>query len=275
MAKKNSAVLWTVGQSLAKGDKEQARHNMGISFESSTTLDTKTLTFVDDIKEDKTTGDLTFTKNTVLVDSSVSSTGKNPVSGEAVSKAISDVKTFYATTLTTFNELLTAFRNGQTLVLINDKYIGEHSPENSQGHAYVLNRVKGFPGVLTTITEFEFVALDSLINYKTSSHYNGVQQSQSESLRVDAWVCSKVTDPEWTHKSDMDWAKLATLEYTDYHLNRLFQANDVTVSDNDRLVITDYSNTDKVVRSNLYFNPTVSDSLFLSQKGIWGTALPM
>lgn len=89
MAKKNSAVLWTVGQSLEKGDKEQARHNMGISFESSTTLTTKTLTFVDNIKENATTGDLTFTKNTVLVDGSVSSTSNNPVSGKAVSDKIS------------------------------------------------------------------------------------------------------------------------------------------------------------------------------------------
>lgn len=92
MAKKNSAVLWTVGQSLEKGDKEQARHNMGISFESSTTLTTKTLTFVDNIKENATTGDLTFTKNTVLVDNAVSSTSNNPVSGNAVSTAISNIE---------------------------------------------------------------------------------------------------------------------------------------------------------------------------------------
>jgi len=92
MAKKNSAVLWTVGQSLEKGDKEQARHNMGISFESSTTLDANTLTFVDDIKENATTGDLTFTKKSVTVDSTVTSTGKNPVSGEAVSTAISNIE---------------------------------------------------------------------------------------------------------------------------------------------------------------------------------------
>lgn len=92
MAKKNSAVLWTVGQSLAKGDKEQARHNMGINFESSTPPTTNTLTFVDDIKENATTGDLTFTKQNVTVESAVSSSSNNPVSGKAVSTAISNIE---------------------------------------------------------------------------------------------------------------------------------------------------------------------------------------
>ena len=98
MAKKNSAVLWTVEQTLGDSDatkktnKERARHNVGINFEPTAgeppTPDGNTLSFVDKIDE-ADDGTLTYTRKNVTVDGSITSTGKNPVSGKAVSDKIS------------------------------------------------------------------------------------------------------------------------------------------------------------------------------------------
>ncbi len=261
MAKKNSAVLWTVGQSLEKGDKEQARHNMGISFESSTTLATNTLTFVDDIKEDATTGDLTFTKKNVTVDSAVTSTGKNPVSGEAVSTALNNLKTFYATTSNTFNELLTAYNNGQTLMFLADKDMSD------KNHVYTLNWISKSG---STIDAFEFVAIDKW----ATSVVQTSASAKTESLAVDAWVCHKTTTPQWEHKTDLNWLKLATTEYADFNVSPTFQVHDVAIETGDKLLISDSSDDGKEVRSEIAFDTTASETSFLNQRGAWNTALP-
>ena len=105
MAKKNSAVLWTVEQTLGdnnatkKTNKERARHNVGINFEPTAgenhdqppTPSGNTLSFVDKIDE-AADGTLTYTRKNVTVDGSISSTSNNPVSGKAVSTAISNIE---------------------------------------------------------------------------------------------------------------------------------------------------------------------------------------
>lgn len=88
MAKKNPAVLWTVDQSLEKGDKEKSRANIGINFNSAADASGNTLTFVSSIDENATTGDLTYKTKSVTVDQSYSGTSSNPASGKSIKEAI-------------------------------------------------------------------------------------------------------------------------------------------------------------------------------------------
>ena len=88
MAKKNPAVLWSVEQSLDKVNKETARANIGINFNSAADASGNTLTFVSSIDENATTGDLTYNTKSVTVDQSYSGTSSNPASGKSIKEAI-------------------------------------------------------------------------------------------------------------------------------------------------------------------------------------------
>ena len=249
MAKKNSAVLWTVGQSLAKGDKEQARHNMGISFESSSTLTTKTLTFVDNIKEDPTTGDLTFTKNSVTVDKSVNSSSDNPISNSAVSTALNNLKVFYATTSTTFDQLKTAYDAGRTLVLVNSDL------------AYPLNGVTKTSGQPT-----KFLFTNPYISESSDDHDGTIF---NKFVRLDSWYCES---NGWTH--GITARNIVCQDYCDYRVGVLQTVGDIAIATGDKLLISDSSDNGKEVRSGIAFDTTASETSFLNERGAWNTALP-
>lgn len=63
--------------------------------------------------------------------------------------------------------------------------------------------------------------------------------------------------------------------YADYNVSPTFQAGDITVATGDKLLISDASADGKEVRSDIEFNTTASDLLFLSKKGSWESALPV
>lgn len=93
MAKKNSAVLWSVEQSLDKVNKETARNNIGINFDSHAVSSGSTLTFVSSIDEDRTSGNLTYQTKPVTVDQTYSGTSSNPASGKSIKGAIDGLAT--------------------------------------------------------------------------------------------------------------------------------------------------------------------------------------
>ena len=91
MSKKNPSVLWTVSQNLEKSDKEIARANLGLNISSSSSTTGNTLSFVDAISEDSTTGNLTYSKKSVTVDQdtySAADPSGNPASAKTIKKAI-------------------------------------------------------------------------------------------------------------------------------------------------------------------------------------------
>lgn len=91
MSKKNPSVLWTVSQDLEKADKETARANLGLNISSSSSTTGNTLSFVDAISEDSTTGNLTYSKKSVTVDQdtySAADPSGNPASAKTIKKAI-------------------------------------------------------------------------------------------------------------------------------------------------------------------------------------------
>ena len=184
MAKKNSAVLWTVEQTLGDSDatkktnKERARHNVGINFEPTAgenhnqppTPSGNTLSFVDKIDE-AADGTLTYTRKNVTVDEAIDSASDHPVRNSAIATALNNLKTFYATRSTTFDQLKTAYNAGQTLVFIND------------GLAYQLNWVNKSNN--TPIT-FEF----SNLYMSASQEDKGEGKVYDTFLRIGAWSCT-------------------------------------------------------------------------------------
>ena len=263
MAKKNSAVLWTVEQTLGdnnatkKTNKERARHNVGINFEPTAgenhdqppTPSGNTLSFVDKIDE-AADGTLTYTRKNVTVDESIDSTSDHPVRNSAIATALSNLKTFYATQSTTFAQLKTAYDAGQTLVFIND------------GHAYQLDWVNKLNNTPVT---FEF----------SNPYLSLTQEDRNEGkvydkfLRLGAWSCT----------SSSGWSQAITpqnvvcQDYADYRVGAL-QTSDVAIATGDKLVISDSSNHGKGVRSGIAFDTTASETSFLNQRGAWNTALP-
>lgn len=91
MSKKNPSVLWTVSQELEKTDKETARANLGLNISSASSTTGNTLSFVDSISEDATTGNLTYSKKSVTVDQDTYSSENpsgNPASAKTIKKAL-------------------------------------------------------------------------------------------------------------------------------------------------------------------------------------------
>lgn len=91
MSKKNPSVLWTVSQELEKTDKETARANLGLNISSASSTTGNTLSFVDSISEDDTTGNLTYSKKSVTVDQDTYSSENpsgNPASAKTIKKAL-------------------------------------------------------------------------------------------------------------------------------------------------------------------------------------------
>jgi len=90
MSIKNPSVLWTVDQGLEASKKKRARDNIGVKLDNVTTAGNG-LQFVDDIPL-STDGDFTVHKKTVPVDNSYNAAGTNPVSGQAVADALSELE---------------------------------------------------------------------------------------------------------------------------------------------------------------------------------------
>ena len=91
MSKKNPSVLWTVSQELEKTDKETARANLGLNISSASSTTGNTLSFVDSISEDATTGNLAYSKKSVTVDQDTYSSENpsgNPASAKTIKKAL-------------------------------------------------------------------------------------------------------------------------------------------------------------------------------------------
>ena len=89
MAKKNPSVLWTVEQSLAKAEKKTARANIGVDSLPTQSHDNQsTLTFVSDIVEDATTGNLSCKTKKVKVSNTYDAQSSDPASGTAIAAAI-------------------------------------------------------------------------------------------------------------------------------------------------------------------------------------------
>lgn len=264
MAKKNSAVLWTVEQTLGDSDatkktnKERARHNVGINFEPTAgenhdqppTPSGNTLSFVDKIDE-AADGTLTYTRKNVTVDEAIDSTSDHPVRNSAIATALNNLKTFYATQSTTFAQLKTAYDAGQTLVFIND------------GHAYQLDWVNKTGNTPVT---FEF-----------SNPYLSLTRETHDGKEYDTLLLLGV----WSCKSSSGWSQAITpqnvvcQDYADYRVGAL-QSSDVAIATGDKLVISDSSDHGKGVRSGIAFDQsaTDADSMFLSKYGHWSPALP-
>lgn len=246
MAIKSPSLLWNIGQTLGKSDKEQARNNAGVdSIKSLSNIEHQFLTH---IAENSTSGDLEAKyAQPVIAD----------VSG--LSTALSNLKTFYATKSTTFNELLTAYNNGQTLLLQAD--YDSTQGGLSKNYIFTLGWISQSG---STIDAFEFIAIEHLV---TS------QDGRNKSIRVASWTCRSGTN--WDANPHINWVELATTEYADYNVSPTFQPGDVTVATGDKLLISDASADGKEVRSGIGFDTAASDLLFLSKKGSWESAIPV
>lgn len=89
MAKKNPSVLWTVEQSLAKAEKKKARANIGVdTLSSQSVASNAALTFVTQIAEDATTGNLSCKTANVNVLDTYQDNSSVPASGKAIKAAI-------------------------------------------------------------------------------------------------------------------------------------------------------------------------------------------
>ena len=128
MAKKNPAVLWTVDQSLEKGDKEKSRANIGINFNSAADSSGNTLTFVSSIDENATTGDLTYKTKSVTVDQSYSGTSSNPASGKSIKDAIDGLD---ATNNVTEGHYITAVNETNGIVSLTTAAMDTSPTKNS------------------------------------------------------------------------------------------------------------------------------------------------
>ena len=249
MAIKSPSLLWNIGQDLGKSDKEQARSNAGI--ESIKNASRETNKFLTHIAENSTSGNLEAKyAQPVIAD----------VSG--LSTALTNLKTFYATKSTTFNELLTAYNNGQTLLLRADY-------DSSLGGSYkdYIFTLGWISKSSSTIDAFEFIAIE---HFATTE---GNTPKFTKSIRVASWTCRSGTN--WDANPHINWVELATTEYADYNVSPTFQQSDVTVATGDKLLISDASDNGKEVRSDIGFDTTASDLLFLSKKGSWESALPV
>lgn len=129
MAKKNPAVLWSVEQSLEKGDKETARANIGINFNSAADASGNTLTFVSSIDENATTGDLTYNTKSVTVDQSYSGTSSNPASGKSIKEALDGLD---ATNNVTEGHYITAVNETDGIVSLTTAAMDTSPAQNSK-----------------------------------------------------------------------------------------------------------------------------------------------
>jgi hypothetical protein len=248
MAIKSPSLLWNIGQNLGKGDKEQARSNAGVdSIKRSDKIEHQFLTH---IAENSTSGNL-------------EAKYAQPVIGDVsgLSTALSNLKTFYATKSTTFNELLTAYNNGQTLLLRADY-------DSAQGGLYknyifTLGWISQYG---STIDAFEFIAIE---HFATNQ---GDDPRFTKSIRVAAWTCRSGTN--WDADPYINWVNLATTEYADYNVSPTFQDRDATVATGDKLLISDASADGKEVRSGISFSTIAAENLFLNERGEWKSALP-
>ena len=250
MAIKSPSLLWNIGQDLGKGDKEQARSNAGVdSIKRSDKIEHQFLTH---IAENATSGNL-------------EAKYAQPVIGDVsgLSTALSNLKTFYATKSTTFNELLTAYNNGQTLLLLADY-------TSSQGSLYknYIFTLGWISKPSSTIDAFEFIAIEHF----ATTEGGGNTPEFTKSIRVAAWTCRSGTN--WDADPYINWVDLATTEYADYNVSPTFQSGDVTVATGDKLLISDASDDGKEVRSGISFSTIAAENLFLNERGAWKSALP-
>lgn len=93
MSKRNSSVLWTIGnQGLSGSERSNARKNIGVNFSnpSDPSDSDLSLVFLSGINnQDGTAKDITFTKKKVLVDGDTyDPTSKNPASSQTIKRAI-------------------------------------------------------------------------------------------------------------------------------------------------------------------------------------------
>jgi hypothetical protein len=149
MAKKNPSVLWTVEQSLAKAEKKKARANIGVDSLPTQSLDNQsTLTFVLDIVEDATTGNLSCKTKKVKVSNTYDAQSSDPASGSAIAAAIDklnlnntlELGKYYSGISVVNGEAAFSQSSMDTVPTLNSQGLHNHEiPVTSDGVARALN----------------------------------------------------------------------------------------------------------------------------------------
>ena len=307
MAKKNSAVLWTVEQTLGddnatkKTNRERARHNVGIRFEptAGTNQDQppapsgNTLSFVDKIDE-AADGTLTYTRKTVTVNNSITGEPDIPVSGKAVSDKISNSLNYADTVVA--NQFVTKVDETAGVISVTRR---QPVIADVDGLQTALDNLQVFYATTSTTFAQLTTAYNTgrplvFINGSLSYALTGISKTNNQPskfqftnpytgqssvdvdgdiyntfVQMNAWECDS---NGWTNV--LTTRNIACQDYCDYRVGILQTGGDISISTGDKLIISDTSDNGKEVRSSIAFDTASEyDHYFLNKNGSWVTAL--
>ena len=274
MSRRNPSVLWSVDQSLSAAEKLKARQNIGIKFASGDSATPSGNQYDETNNKIVTQKDLAST----IEDLDKAEVGE---SGKYVEKIKEDDGIITATLATMNTSIMDVtdedtLKKAPTTGAVKTAIENLDSAEVGESGKYV-EKVKEADGIVTATLATMNTSIMDVTGEDTlkKAPTTGAVKTAIENLDVPASGAGAITgmgaDKTIASISETDGIVAATFQ--DIALGNIthegkLQASDVSVANDDKLVITDNSAGGAIVRSDLSFDGTTRKKV-LSQKGKW------